>query len=571
QDAPRSFNKTPAMIKFFTEKIGYQYPFDKYAQTIVSDFTFGGMENTSATTLTEDTIHTADVHEDTPSDGLVAHELAHQWWGDLVTCRSWSHLWLNEGFATFFASLWKEQDQGRDEYLMEMIGHFHSYTDEEENLYRRPIVYNRYHEPDTLFDSTTYRKGALVLNMLRWQLGEKRFWKAMNHYARKFEYKNADTNDFKVAIEEVTGEDLEWFFDQWVYKAGYPEFVVDYHWDETAKLVRLQVKQTQTVDDLTPIFRTPVDVEIVTERGRQLHRIQVLGQEQEYHLPADLRPLMVRFDKTGVLIKKLKFNRPKDQILYQLQNDTEAWGRIEAARELKAYTSDETVIAALTRAASQDSFWGVRAEAANTLGSSNLPSALESLIAVYRDTNLKVRRSVIEALGNSRDERAFELLKRALETDSSISVVAAAAATLGKTGTPRAFELLTLALTRNSHQEIVRIGVFDGLKNLKDSRAVPLALQWAENGAPRRARTAAIRTLSALGKGREDVAAFLIGLLSDPVYSVRRASVEALKEVGETSALDPLNRRLNVEPDGRIRFAIREALQRLNEQKRARL
>lgn len=559
-DAPRSFSKTVPMMKFFSERVGYRYPFEKYAQTIVADFTFGGMENISATTLTDDTIHPESVHAEMSSDGLVAHELAHQWYGDLITCRDWSQLWLNEGFATFFASVWKEHDLGKAEYLMDMIGHTQRYTDEEEQKYRRPIVFNRYLEPDLMFDRHTYQKGALVLNMLRWLLGEERFWRGIHHYTRKFEYQNVDTNDFKVAMEEATGESLGWFFDEWVYKAGYPEFDATLNWDERQKLVHLAVKQTQQLDTQTPIFRTPVDIEITTASGARLYRVDITGTEQEFQLPADSRPLMVRFDKTGAIIKKLNFHRPKDMILYQLEHDSEAWGRIEAARELKAFVADETVIAALGRALKSDKFWGVRAETARSLGAGQFDSARDALIAGYSDEHFNVRAAVVEGLTGRRDARSQELLEQALKNDRSVTVVAAAAKIIGKNGGPRAFNLLAETLNRDSYRETVRAGAIEGLKELKDARALPLVMKWAEYGSPRRLREAAINALSALGKGNAEVTQFLVALLEDPTYTVRRSTIEVMKDLKDFKTVEPLGRRLMAEPDGRLRLLIRDAM-----------
>src|SRR5712692_3595550 len=231
-EARRSFGKTPAMMRFFSEKLGVKYPYEKYAQTAVADFTFGGMENISATTQTDLTLHDERAHLDFSSDGLVAHELAHQWFGDLFTCRDWSHGWLNEGFATYFDKLFMEEDKGHDEFLYEMILVAGRYREEDAERYRRPIVEKVYETPSELFDRHLYEKGACVLHMLRFVLGEKLFWKSLAHYAQISRQQNVETDDLRRAIEEATGRNLEGFFSQWLYKAGHPEFKVRYQWKE---------------------------------------------------------------------------------------------------------------------------------------------------------------------------------------------------------------------------------------------------------------------------------------------------------------------------------------------------
>jgi aminopeptidase N len=264
--AKLSFEKTPDIMKFFSEKIGYKYPYDKYAQTIVEDFVYGGMENITATTLTSSTIHDERAHLDVSSDGLVAHEMAHQWWGDLLTCRSWEHAWLNEGFATYFTALYFEYAKGKDEfqfnvYNMQRSARFADMTD------KKPTVWNRYFDPTDVFGPHIYQRGGAILNMLRFVLGDELFWKAINYYAHKYAFQNVETNDFKIAIEEATGYNLKWFFDQWLYKAGYPIFEVKYSYDDSKKLLKLEVEQIQPGDSLTPeVFKTPVDVEIADEK-----------------------------------------------------------------------------------------------------------------------------------------------------------------------------------------------------------------------------------------------------------------------------------------------------------------
>ncbi|NIT57927.1 MAG: aminopeptidase, partial [Aliifodinibius sp.] len=175
----RSFHKTVEMMDFFSHKTGIDYPYEKYAQTTIRDFMWGGMENISATTLTRNTLHDQRAHLDYTSDGLVAHELAHQWWGDLLTCNNWNHIWLNESFATYFDALYVDHDMGNDEFIMEMQQNRNRYLKEDSTKYRRPIVYNLYEDASQMFDRHTYQKGSWVLHMIRYILGDELWWKAI--------------------------------------------------------------------------------------------------------------------------------------------------------------------------------------------------------------------------------------------------------------------------------------------------------------------------------------------------------------------------------------------------------
>jgi len=267
EDALRSFGLTPDMVKFFSESIGVRYPYAKYAQSAVADFIYGGMENVSATTQTLETIHPAEVDKEASSVGLVAHELAHQWWGDYLTCRDWSHAWLNEGFATYFENLYKEHHYGQEEFQYEQLGDERAYLEEDATRYRRPIVETFYTDPLDLFDRHLYPKGGWTLHMLRGIVGDDLFWKAIHRYAEEHKEANVITDDLRRAFEGVSGQNLEWFFDAWYYHGGHPEYKVTQSWDEQAKGVRLKVEQQQKVDSLTPLFRMPVKIEFSSESG----------------------------------------------------------------------------------------------------------------------------------------------------------------------------------------------------------------------------------------------------------------------------------------------------------------
>lgn len=391
--ARRAFSGTPLMMKWFGQALNYEYPYNKYSQTIVANFIFGGMENITATTHADSEIlsHGGD-DAASAAENLVSHELAHSWFGNLVTTKDWANLWLNEGFATFMEAAFKEGQYGRDAYLEEMRDNARQYFSEDPGKYRRPLVYDRYRVPVDLFDNTLYKKGALVVRMLRETVGDRVFWKALNIYLNQYKYRSVVTADLQRVFEQTSGQRLDWFFDQWVYKAGYPELRVRSVYNPAAGLLTLEVRQTQQPDPMTPaVFRLPVEIELADAKGARTERIDITEREQRFTFKMDGKPLMIHFDKGARTLKKLDFPQSIAMLSYQLTHSADAAGRLEAAEallrvidnqargnqsfddrfsmddETKAVLADQTVVDALREASASDSYGGVRLMAARAL------------------------------------------------------------------------------------------------------------------------------------------------------------------------------------------------------------
>ena len=558
-DTRRAFGNTPKMMEFFAEKIGVPYPWHKYSQVTVADFIFGGMENTSATTMTDTLLHDERAHLDYSADSIVAHELAHQWWGDLLTCRDWAHAWLNEGFATYFDLLFKEHDLGVDEFRYAVYQDANSYLQEDSKRYRRPIVSNVYNQPVDLFDRHLYEKGGLVLHMLRFVLGDELFWKAIRHYCQKHQGADVTTTDFQRAIEEATDNNVDWFFETWVYKGGHPQFKVTQVWDEDTKAVQLTVSQTQTVDELTPLFRMPVQVAFETSEGRQNVKINVSQKEQTFYFPLADKPKMMQFDPGFWCLKTVECTRPKEMLLYQLKNDEDVIGRVQAAQDLAKLGAPDC-IAALKVAVLGDSFWGVQAEAAKALGTIKSESALNALIACTEVSHPRARRAVVTALGEFKEDAAFKALMPFLLHDESYFVEAEAARAIARTKQPEAFRMVSQVLGRPSFNDIITVQAFNGVGELKDDKGIPLAKQWAAYGKPSRVREAAIACLGHLGEGKEDVVEFIADRVDDPWLRARSAAALALQELKDERAIPALSRRIPQELDGRVVRRCREAI-----------
>lgn len=390
-EAQAAFQPTASAVKFFEEETGVRYPWAKYAQVVLRDFTQVGMENTSLTTLGGSILYpeaSADFYAHGgiyahpggyKSEVLLSHELAHQWFGDLVTCKDWSHVWLNEGFATYYSFLFAGHRHGRDEMLYCLYSdrsHLLDVKDEQ----NRPIVFRRYEEPGQQFDYRAYGKGAWVVHMLRSQLGEELFRRCIKTYLEKFEYETVVTEDLNSIVEKLSGRSFDRFFDQWVYHSGIPELSVSYSWDENEKLARISVNQEQKISDQNPVFRFPLALSFKTKSGIVNQQVEVKEKDEDFYIHLDSAPLIVRLDPNFELLAKINVKLPTPLLYAQLADQSDAIGRVLAAEQL-AGRDDEKTLAALKKVLLKDPFWGARARAAESLRKTHTDEALDILVA----------------------------------------------------------------------------------------------------------------------------------------------------------------------------------------------
>lgn len=561
-DGKRAFADTPKMIRLFSELTGVPYPWESYAQVVVSDFIFGGMENTTATTMYEHILLDERAALDITSNDLVAHELAHQWFGDYVTCRDWSHAWLNEGFATFFEHVEREHRLGRDEYEYGISGDVDSYLSEASGRYQRAIVCRDYQEPIDLFDRHLYEKGGLVLHQLRRELGDEAFWRGVNEYLTRHAGGIVETNDLMRAFEKTSGRSLEQFFDQWVYRPGHPVMKVKVSYEDNSVVV--QLKQAQKIGE-TPVFRLLLRVRVVHDEKRvSVHERWMESATDSLVIAADSRPLWVEVDPDFRLIGSLSCSAPADMLRSQLERASGARMRWLAARAL-GEKDDMLSIGALA-AALRDELqpWMVRAEAARALGRLRANDAFRELSEQIKTKHPKVRRAVAAALGNYRTSEAFRLLSQRCTSDPSYLVRAAAAEALGATRQTRAVSRLTEVLEQDSWADVVRAGALNGLARTRDESGLDAVFKMTQYGAPTRARRAAIAALPSLSEGRR-VREHLEQLLDDPGPHVRISAIGALEELADAKASGALRRHLRLELDGRVSRRAREALRNLSD------
>jgi aminopeptidase N len=568
EDGRRAFGNTPDMVRLFSEVTGVPYPWNKYAQIVVADFIFGGMENTTATTMYEHILLDERAAIDISSDDLVAHELAHQWFGDYVTCRAWYEGWLNEGFATFFEHIWREKHLGRDEYDFSVKVDLESYLGEAQGRYRRPVVCQDYDAPLDLFDRHLYEKGGLVLHALRAEVGDALFWKGIHKYLERHANGVVETRDLQRAMEEVSGRSLGRFFEQWLYKPGHPEMDVDIGWDRG--ILAVTTKQNQATTDGVPgCFELPLDLDIGDAQGAVVRRtVRVTEKQQTFALPVPERPAFVVIDPAARILGEVRRRIPGDMLREQLAKAPTARGKWLAAQSL-AGIDDPLTLGALTKSLRDDKlFWGTRAECAAALGKSRTKESFESLKDARGVAHPKVRRAVMDALGNFRTSEAAEAIKPHALRDDSYLVEGEAARALGRTRQTSTFDVLVDLLERPSWFDVVRANAISGLAALRDDRAAPHLAARVRYGHPARARRAAVLALPKLSTDRK-TRETIEELLDDDDPLLRIDVVRALGDLGDPKARSALRERLDTDLDARVRRRIQEVMRDLAEPKRA--
>jgi aminopeptidase N len=565
-----TFRYLPSMMAFYSKVTGLKYPYSKYGQAVVQDFTFGGMENTSLTTLVDICLVDKDIRPDYRPEGLFAHELAHQWFGDWLTTKSWGHVWLNEGFASYFDPLWFESEFGRDEFQWNMYTESQNYFEEDATSYRRPIVTAKMDDIDDMLDRHTYEKGACVLHMMRFVLGDDLWWKAIRHYVKRHAMGNVETNDFKEAIEEATGRNLDKFFDQWLYHAGHPEFEVSWKYDDKAKVVALSVKQKQEVKDLTPLFAMPVEVELHVKGKARRERIEVSRPEQTFFIEAAGKPDAVLFDPDNWVLKKLVFEKPKEELLYQLKNADRILPRIQACEGLGKILKDDAVIAALEWALTKDPFFGVRRAAAKALGEIRTEEAKVALLVGTKDKDSRVRRAVYETLGQFRDDDdAFRVLSKAWTEEPRPYAAGAAAVGMGASRHPGAFDAIVKGLDRPAHAGTITRNGLTALADLRDARAIEVIKRYTRPGQPEFVRMTAGIALGKIGDlledKRNDIRDILVPLLRDDNFRTKIGAIMGLGNMGDSKAIPELEKVEKTDALGAIRRLARRNIRQIQE------
>ncbi|HEX6765393.1 MAG TPA: HEAT repeat domain-containing protein, partial [Polyangiaceae bacterium] len=456
-----------------------------------------------------------------------------------------------------FEHVEREFSLGRDEYDWGIAVDRDAYLGEARERYVRPIVSRDYREPMDLFDRHLYEKGGLVLHMLRRRLGDEVFFRGVRLYLERQAHGIAETNDLMRAFENVSGESLERFFDQWVYRPGHPDLKVTIGWDDG--LLSVRVKQKQKGTDVAT-FAFPLEVLVRTRAGKtELHKKEVVDSSDTLLVQLAERPSFVVFDPEQRVVGSVALEAPADMLRRQLGDAPSAYGRWIAAEAL-ARRDDVATVRALAKSLHDErEAWMVRVEAARALGKIRSEAAFEALAEAVRAKHPKVRRSVASSLGAFRTNEAARLLTTLARNDESYLVGAEASRALGRTRQPGAKKTLVALAKRPSWGDCFQSGALDGLGNLRDESAVPDVTTFSAYGHPTRGRRSAIHALAQLADSRR-AREHIEELLSDRDHHVKVAAVDALSLLGDARSRPAMRRALDHEHDPRIKRRLREAM-----------
>jgi aminopeptidase N len=381
---------------------------------------------------------------------------------------------------------------------------------------------------------------------------------------------NVETTDFKVALEEATGKSLDWFFDEWLYHAGHPEFEVSWSWDEKAKQIEVKVKQTHEVKDLIPLFRMPVELEFATDDRVWRETVQVDRAEHTFRISARERPKTVLFDPDGNLLKKLTFKKDKEELVWQLAHAKGVWARMDACAGLGRFVGDEEAVAVLSKALAKDKFWSVRRAAATALGEVGTTSARDVLLGALKGQDSRVRHGIYGALGKFRkDDAAFQALAKAYLEDGTYAPMARAAQALAETRHAGAFDALVQGMDRPSQAEVVARSAATALAELREEKGIPVLTERTAYGRPELQRSAAATGLGKLGyyleRRQDEILDDLAALTRDPNYRTKLGAVEGLVALGTKKGIPELEKVADTSVLGTLRRNARRGISQIRE------
>jgi aminopeptidase N len=436
------FGETPEMIGFFSKLLGVEYPWDKYHQIVVRDYVSGAMENTGAVIFGDYAYKTDRELLDANDESTIAHELFHHWFGDLVTCESWSNLPLNESFANYSQYLWDEYRHGLDEADYQAEAEADGYFQSAQAQGHHELIWFDYEDKEQMFDGHSYNKGGRILHMLRNYLGDEAFFLGMSNYLKANQFKPAEFHQLRLAFEEVCGEDLNWFFNQWFLGVGHPIIYVSHQMDTVTKMISLTVEQKQDLATW-PLFKLPLEVAIQDEKGEHSYKISVSRQKETFTFPVNGKLNNFIFDNQHMLLGKIKEDKSAEQYQYQYYHTKRYRSRKEALQfgtKNKDAGAQKLIVDGLN-----DPFWSLRAlaiEKASKLTEASKTVALERIETMAKnDPNSSVRAAALNFLvSNGQKDKVTPLLVNRIDEDRSYKVVGTALKQLGKTNPSLALE-----------------------------------------------------------------------------------------------------------------------------------
>ncbi len=569
--AANSFRDTDKIMAFFEDEIGVPFPWPKYDQATILDFTAGGMENTTITTLTSATIFANETENIRTTQSLDAHELAHQWFGDYVTCKDWSHLWLNEGFASYYTHLY--------------LGHAHGHETLQYGLYRdattkilnqkddkRPIVFKGYKDSGEQFDYRNYPKGSWVLHMLRSQLGAELYRKCIKAYLEKHALSSVVSDDLRQIFEEQSGRPLDRFFDQWLYHGRHPDLKISYQWLPKEQLAKVTIEQTHQVDDKVMLFEFPTVMRFVVNGKNVDHKIEVTKAKEEFYFPLSAQPTIVRFDPEYTVLAEVTFELPNELLKAQVQNASDMMGRLLACKALANRKTHESVTL-LAEVLNKDTFWGVRIAAADALGKHDSDETQQILRASWKQqTDARVRLAVVEKLTNRHSDSTPAIIAEILDQEQNPAIKAVAIKALGRFPTSDSKTRIIAYLNSESFRNELADAAVQAIKLQRNPAYKQQLLAALTKHQARFTPKGFGQGLEALGlisssmPQKVDVRDYLLKHIHNPQTPIRVSAIIALGQLKEPTVeatLEPLTETL----EQRVANAAKTALGQLRETK----
>ena len=438
------FGNTKEMIEFFSKVLGTPYPWSKYSQIVVRDYVSGAMENTSATLHGDFMVYqtSREILDGKKGEDVISHELFHQWFGDLVTAESWSNLPLNESFATYGEYLWQEYKNGRDaadaHSYKSRVGYFNAARQKQVNMIRFD-----YENKEDMFDAWSYNKGGQILHMLRKYVGDKAFFASLKLYLERNRFKSAEIHDLRLAFEEVSGEDLNWFFNEWFFAKGHPELKFEKSYDAATKNLKIKIKQTQDLKEM-PVYTLPLDVDIYSNGKKERVRILIDQEEQEFNFTVANNPDLVNMDAERQLLGMKSYSKSTEEYIFQYTHAPLFSDRSEALGNLKTKLEQESVYKTFIDAAEHDHWFELRQTAIQGLKTVAGPKEAELVPLLLRiaanDKNTNVRALAINFLSeNYKRPELADVYKKAV-TEASYAILSAGLEALVSVDQPLALQ-----------------------------------------------------------------------------------------------------------------------------------
>ncbi len=426
KDAKAIFSNTPEMLTFFSDYLGVKYPWQKYSQVVVRDYVSGAMENTTAVIFGEFVQNTERELIDNHNERIVAHELMHHWFGDLVTCESWANLTMNEGFANYSEYLWLEHKYGRDAADYHLMGERSGYLASAAQMGMHPLIYFGYDDKEDMFDAHSYNKGGAILHMLRNVVGEDAFRLALKNYLNEHQFTAVEAHDLRLAFENVTGQDLNWFFNQWYFNQGHPALEIEYGYDDAKKEAIIAIAQTQDPRDNPPVFVLPMFVDFYTTNGgTPIRKSIVMDQrEQVFRIPIASQPKLIVADAEHSVLGTFDESRSEEEYVFQFYNAPLFYDRYVALDALK--DSNSAAAKKIRQDALKDSYWAIRNTALGMVNPMDNPSVMAMVAEMAKkDPRSQVKASALLLLAESGDAQYAGIAKNAVDNERAYGVVSA--------------------------------------------------------------------------------------------------------------------------------------------------